>query len=267
MKNENRSYSDGQARFEQLVSLAIKVSDASGGINTSNRGIEATKIFTRLTLSAMTINSLLPGNGVNATDLWDVPSVATLTRAFIETAHRHLYLSESGLSNDESEFRLRLFYFHMNSEKYRLFKEGNANQKLLTEFEQKLPVAKEQIRESSFFLGLAKERANLVKAGKVDMHLSDEEIASRFSLVSGRFKSTYRLLSNHAHGAPFATFSQSNTRGRGLRNEVEEDYMFLFVMLLGQYLAKVVIAQVDMLSIGVVNQQDAGLMSAALDTA
>jgi hypothetical protein len=243
------SYPDTLATFEKLVCVAISFSDASGGIYTSNLGIEATKVYTRLTLSAMTINALLPGNCINRTKLWDFPSVATLTRTFLETCHRYLYLAEAGLSPDESEFRLKLFYYHMNSEKYRLYKEMSARHETLQDFESRLPTARAEIEASPVYAALHKHRADKVRSGHTEMHLTDEEVAARSNLAGGRFKSIYRLLSNHSHGSPFATFSQSNTRGRGVENDVERDYMTLSITLLDQYLSTVIVRQVQLLSL------------------
>lgn len=137
--------------YERLVVIAITFSDASGGINTSNLGIESTKIYTRLTLSAMTINAILPKKKINKTQLWDFPSVATLARAFIETCHHYLYLSQLGINESEAEFRLNLFYYHMNSEKYRLYNEFGAEKKVLEEFEAKLPQAKAKLLASPIY--------------------------------------------------------------------------------------------------------------------
>lgn len=81
------------------------------------------------------------------------------------------------------------------------------------------------------------------------MQFTDDEIADQFSLVGGHYKPIYRLLSNHCHGSPFATYSQSNERGRGFENEAEKDYMVLALQLLNQYLSRVIVSQVEPLSL------------------
>lgn len=229
--------------------IAITFSDASGGINTSNLGVESTKIYTRLVLSAMTINAILPKNKINKTQLWDFPSVATLARAFIETCHRYLYLSQPGINETEAEFRISLFFYHMNSEKYRLYNEFDAEKKVLEEFEAKLPQAKVKLLALPIYSALSKYKAEKIRRGNSAMHFTDDEIANQFSLVGGHFKPIYRLLSNHCHGSPFATYSQSNERGRGFENKAEKDYMVLALQLLNQYLSKVIISQVELLSL------------------
>lgn len=244
------SYSEELKIFGKLVVMAIAVSDKSGGIKTSTLGIEATKIYTRLTLSAMTINAILPGNSVNGHKLWDFPSVAILARAFLETTHRYLYLCIPGNSEEERRFRQKLHYFHMNSEKYRLYSELNPNHEWLPESEEKLPLDKAVSMESPTYSKLDKNTQEKVRSGKTEAHLTDQQIADEHQLALGQFKVIYRLLSNHSHGSPFATKSQSNQRRRGIENEAERDYLALVLLLLSRYLSKAIISQVKLLNLG-----------------
>jgi hypothetical protein len=249
MHPQKTEYREALKTFERLVRTAVVFSDASGGIDTTNLGIEATKLYTRITLSAITIDSILPENRVNGTSLWDFPSVAALARTFLETCHRYLYLSDRNLDTEDAKFRLKLYYFHMNSEKYRLYKEFGADQKVLTDFEKKLPEAQSALMASPIFSSLSKYMAEKVRRGNTDMHLSDNTIAEKYSLAGGRFKPIYRLLSTHSHGTPFATYSQSNERGRGFENEAEMSYITLIINLLNNYLAVVILSQAALLSL------------------
>lgn len=235
--------------FEQLIKMAVSVSDASGGINTSNLGIAATKAYTRITLSAITIGSILPMNQVTRTCLWDFPSVASLARTCLETCHRYLYLSEKDLTTEDAEFRLSLYYYHLNCEKYRLYREFGASQDILSDFQKKLPSAKAVLMASPVYASLSQYMANKVKEGKTGMHFSDEEIAERHALIGGRFKPIYRLLSNHVHGTSFATNSQSNIRGRGIENPADVGYITLSLHLLNDYLAVSILKQIELLSL------------------
>lgn len=243
------SYSEQIKIFERLVAMAVSVSDKSGGIQTTMLGIEATKIYTRLTLSAMTINAILPQNTINNHKLWDFPSTAILARAFFETTHRYLYLCIPGESEEEHKFRQKLHYYHMNLEKYKLYKELGSHPEWLPEFEKNLPLEKALLMESTIYKALDKNTQNKVRSGNTEMHLTDEQIANEYKLAFGKFKPIYRLLSNHTHGSPFATTSQSNQRGRGIENEVEKDLLAVTLMLLNRYISKVIISQVALLSL------------------
>lgn len=247
-ESDDFSYPDELRVYEGLIPQLVQVSDSSCGIDTTTVCIEGTKIYTRVVLSAMTIGAILPNNCVNHSELWDFPSVAILARSLIEAAHRYLYLIEPGISGEETVFRRKLHFYRINCEKYRLYSE-KGDSEILKEFEEKLPLAKAEIMESPVYLSLDKDRAKKVRSGNVDMHLSDAEVAKANNLINEHFGFYYRLLSNHSHGSPFATTSQSNTRGRGTENEAESFYLALTLRLLNRYLSKSLLSQVELLSI------------------
>jgi putative NIF3 family GTP cyclohydrolase 1 type 2 len=168
---------------------------------------------------------------------------------FMEVCHRYLYLSEGGLSTEDAAFRQSLYYYHLNAEKYKLYLQSDVAADTLKGFEEGLPESKAQLLEYPAYKALHKKRADDVRAGNVCMHLTDEEVSLRFGLMHGKFKQMYRLLSAHAHGAPFATSSQSDERGRGIENETETGYVYLALGVLQQYLSKAIVSQADMLSL------------------
>lgn len=247
-RDEELSYPDELHVYEQLIFHLVQVSDSSGGIDTSTIGIEGTKIYTRLVLGAMTIGAILPGNQANNSKLWDFPSVAILARSLFEATHRHLYLIEPGISEDESVFRRKLHFYRINCEKYRLYFERK-DLELLKEFEEKLPESKAQLMASPIYAGLDKNMAKKVRSGNTDMHLTEEEVASAYGLIKKHFGFYYRLLSIHSHGSPMATTAQSNTRGRGFENEAERFYLALVLSLLNRYLSKALLFQTELLSL------------------
>ncbi|WP_353113654.1 DUF5677 domain-containing protein [Salinisphaera dokdonensis] len=243
------NYSAELEAYERLVRSAVVVSDNAGNIPTTTLGIEATKIYTRITASVITIDRILPRNRLNNSDFWDFPSVATLSRTFIETCHRYFYVAEPGQSDEEQLFRRKLYFYHMNCEKYKLYKDIGYGPEVLGEFEVGLPEAKKELVDCSFYKKLKPHTRKKVRTGNSEMHLSNDEVAELYNLSFGRHKSMYRLLSNHAHGSPFATTSQSNERGRGFENAAERDYLSLCLMLLQRYLSRVVICQVNLLGL------------------
>ncbi|EHH2456387.1 hypothetical protein J7X56_004662, partial [Vibrio parahaemolyticus] len=148
---DEEHFKENSSLFKSLVSAAVDVSDKSGGILTSGQRIEATKIYTRLTLSAITIERILP----TTFGIWDFSSIAILARSFIETAHRYCYISEIDLSEDELEFRRKLYFFHANMERYRLYS-SQPEHEVLESFKVGFPQSKKEIVESTFFSSLPK---------------------------------------------------------------------------------------------------------------
>lgn len=76
---DEEHFKENSSLFKSLVGAAVDVSDKSGGILTSGQRVEATKIYTRLTLSAITIEHILP----TTFGIWDFSSIAILARSFI----------------------------------------------------------------------------------------------------------------------------------------------------------------------------------------
>lgn len=246
--DEEFSYDKELQRFEALMTHAVNVSDKSGGLDTDTIGIEGTKIYTRLILSAITMNSILPNNCVNCSPLWDFASFAVLARSFIESTHRYLYLTEPGITIEESEFRRKLYFYHLNCEKFKLYSESK-KEDVLTEFKEKLPIAKAELMATKIYVTLDKDVQKRVRSGNTEMHISDAEISKQNGLITEHYGFYYRILSNHAHGSPFATTSQSNSRGRGIKNEVESFYLALVLKLISKYLSKAVLVQIRLLSL------------------
>lgn len=255
-----KHYNEVLSTFRELVLAAINVSEMSGKINTSTLGVEATKIYTRLTLNCMTIQNVLP----NSSGIWDFPSLAVLIRSYIETSHRYFYLSEKGLSEDEAEFRRHLYFYHLNMEKFRLFS-TKPEHEILNEFKEKLPKALIEIKALPFFKELTKYYKNKITAGNADMHISDEIISRKNNLINDNFSFYYRLLSNHAHGSPFATTSQSDERGRGLKNEAELFYVTLIMNITNKYLSATIKQQIELLSLQQKCQNELSVVSRHFD--
>ncbi|MGP5565442.1 DUF5677 domain-containing protein [Vreelandella alkaliphila] len=255
---DEEHYEENSSLFLSLVDAAVDVSDKSGGILTSGQRIEATKIYTRLTLSALTIERILPSNS----GLWDFSSIAILARSFIETVHRYCYIAETDLSEDELEFRSRIYFFHVNMEKFRLYS-SQPGHEVLESFENGLPKSKKAIVESSFFCSLPKHWQNKIKSGYADMHISDELVSQRQGLIRENYSFYYRILSNHSHGSPLSTTSQSNIRGRGLKNDAEQFYITLTLQILNRYLSHVIDKQVELLSLEAKCQSSLNVAKAA----
>lgn len=242
------NYPEWLKLYKQLVEYLISTSDKSGGVQTESLYIESTKIFTRTVLSCMTINSIFPYNHINNNRLWDQSSIGTLTRSVLETMHRFLYLTEQGLSEEEKRFRLKLYYYHVNCEKYKMHK-GMQRSDYIEEFEQRLPQARLEIVRSDIYKKLEPNLKRKIRKGYTDMYKSDIEIAKQYGLIGDQFGFLYRLLSNHAHGAPFSVYSQSNDRGRGEENDIDRQYLILYLMALVQYISKIIPIQIDILKI------------------
>jgi hypothetical protein len=221
----------------------MDVSSAAGGIKTSARYIRATQLFTRLVVGTYSFVRLLPGNSItrDRSAFWDWPTVACVARNLTETYQIFYYLIDPGLAEEDVELRVNLMNLHLNSEKYRIYKEGRASQQVLATFEVGLPQDRTRLLQSPAFQRLPKELRNDLLKGKKAMHLSHSQIGESLPFMDRDFRWIYRLLSNHVHTTPFSFQAQSNERGRGDENDAERFYITLAIQVVLKYVTAAVL--------------------------
>lgn len=235
------------ARLDDLLGIAILVSDLVGGIKTTTRNIRATQLYTRLVAASLTFIRLLSGNkhATSEVEWWDWPSVGTLARGVIETYNAFFYIGVEKVPPSEVELRINLMHFHLNFEKYRLYRDWGKSDEELQDFIDGLPIDRERLKNNTVFQTLPEKQQTQLLKGKTPMHLSHHEINERAKIITNSFKPIYRLFSNQVHTTPLSFQSQSNTRGRGFENDAERFYITLATQVVIKYLANAVINMTD----------------------
>lgn len=150
------------------------------------------------------------------------------------------YVAVDEVSDDERNFRLNLLWFHLNNEKYKLYLDLKKTSRF-KEFEDNLPIEKQNLKEHPFLKPLSKEKAGKVLSGKESMYLTHKEISERINFNTEEFNTYYRLFSNHTHSSPLAYFTMSNERGSGKENEAELSYLTLTLHICIKYLSAVIL--------------------------
>lgn len=236
-------YDEELHTYGQLLGAAVSVSQTAGGIETETRYIRATQIFTRMVIIAYTFFRLLPGNPITRDKIehWDWPSVAGLARNFLEAYLHFFYIGVEDVTKDEIDFRMKAMWFHLNSEKYRIYKSGPTNPDL-SEFERNLPVEKRQIQEHPFFRQLNKEQRQRVLSAASPTYITKSQLMARLPFPSKELLWMYRHYSNEVHSTAFAFNSQSNERGRGDENLAERAYMIFASWLVRKYLSSAIMS-------------------------
>lgn len=242
-----KAYREELHTVEDLLGIAVKISGMCGGIMTSTRFIRAAQLYTRLVITLRSFVRLLPENKItnDREPFWDWGSVAAVARILVEIYHGFYYIGVEKLSEDEIDFRLGLMQLHLNSEKYRLYKEWGADRKVLGKFEVGLPKDRQRVKNTKFFNALPREKQSDLLKGKGVMHLSRQEIADRSNVLGTHFKPLYRLFSNQAHATPFAFQSQSNIRGRGLENPAERGYIMIAIQVVIRYISRAILEMAE----------------------
>lgn len=234
-----KSYIEKLRDIENYLDFAIDISDStSGKKNVPWKLVRAHQLYIRLTVTCLSFIRLLPQNRYLKTnfDFWDFPSVANIARNFIETYHVFYYIGVDKVTDEVTDFRLLIFNYHLNNEKYKLYKEFGAPIEDLKEFELKLPKAKGEIKNHKAFSGIEANRAKGILNGTEFMSMTHKEISDKIEFDTKEFRPMYRFLSNQTHSTPFSFFSQSNERGRGIENEPEVNYIVMCIDFVTKYL-------------------------------
>lgn len=248
MEAEKSLYFERLEIFQNFLDFAIDISDATAGIAVPERLVRVNQLYTRLTVTSLSIIHLLPFNRYFPSEFkfWDFFSVATLTRCLIENYHMLYYIGVEHISSQELDFRYKLLVFHLNHEKYKLYKDYNADKEVLSDFEMNIPIDRENLKSHPFFDQISKTKQEKVLSGNVAMYLSNKEISSRLHFRTDEFMPLYRLFSNHAHSSPYAYFSISNERGRGIENATEIGHLTVAIDVCIKYLTA---AMIDLLTL------------------
>ncbi|MCL1478513.1 MAG: hypothetical protein MH219_13780 [Marinobacter sp.] len=119
------SFRDEYKKYSKVLSATTNISLNQHGIDTDGRGVRAVKIFTRQTLSGMSLNSLLPKLSTERdpdSELWDLCSIASLSRNILEAYLVVYYSGTESISDEEAELRFFIGQLHRNREWYRIHK-------------------------------------------------------------------------------------------------------------------------------------------------
>lgn len=118
-----QTYIGKRREYRDLLRRAERVSRGSAGIpSTGNRMFWASIIFTRIVVTAKSINLLLPDP--KPREHWDFSAVASLVRNLLEAILVYNWLCGRSVKDDVREGRFILLYLHDYGSRRRLFPEN-----------------------------------------------------------------------------------------------------------------------------------------------
>jgi len=226
--------------IELLVKVVDKIQNISlnqGGIKTDGRGMRAMKIFTRQTLSAISLLKLLPFNK-DEDEFWDISSYASITRNIIECYLNLYYFGTENVSESEAELRFFLLQYHRNNEWFNIRKRTMEPSEY-EKFEEGLIEEKERLKNHPFLPFLDIDEKNKVLRG-YEIYKSKAFFETKL-IVCSDLKEHYRLLSNLVHLLPLSIERTNNINGRGLGSEADLNYFLICTMLSRKYLSATLI--------------------------
>jgi hypothetical protein len=103
-----KSYLEELIKYDKVLSVAILISQNQHGIDTTGRGVRAAKIFTRQALTGISLRNILPfpsDERDKEEELWDISSIASLSRNILEGFLSMFYFGTEIVSDEEAELR------------------------------------------------------------------------------------------------------------------------------------------------------------------
>ena len=238
LSEEELLFRNKAKQYYQVLNLTMDLSQNQHCIDTDGRGVRAIKIFTRQTLSAMSLSSILPKLSLDKdpdTELWDVSSIASITRNILEAYLAIFYSGIENISNEEAELRFFIGQLHRNREWYLVHKSQNSDIETLNEFKTGMKEQEERIKNHSYLSNLTNAQKNKALKGD-EMYYTKADFEKKARICS-ELRAEYQLLSNFVHPLPLSIERIDNDRGRGTSNVYDISYSLGCITIATKYLA------------------------------
>jgi len=195
-------YRDALRDFETLAKYAAYLSAATSGQRVTDwAATEASHIFAKLSLHALSIHRLVPSAQPTAaeSEIWDLSSICTLVRAVVDAYSTLHYIAADGVPNDERAFRHRLWIFHSELRRVEGLRLIGSKSPQLPALEADVKRLKAELKEDAFYRTLDPETQKRARKGGLALYLTNSQIAERAGIQPEYYKALYRYLSNYTH--------------------------------------------------------------------
>jgi len=203
-------YEQNLVCIEQLCKTAEILSKNTSGKTVDKWKIaEGTIIFYKIYLTSIALLKLLPHSCYYSPlpypELWDLSSVATLTRSLTETYHTFFYIAIERISDNESNFRQLLWEYHDICQRYRILKKNPKKSPEINKIEQSKNELRDKLINNTFYKTLSKDLRRKIKEGQKEIYLENREISKRAGINPNFFSMSFTYCSNHVHTSGFST--------------------------------------------------------------
>ena len=218
------SYTEIKSHFQNLVKRAERVSRGSGGLPCAgNQMFHASVLFTRLAVTAMSIERLLPAP--KRGEHWDFSAVASLIRNLSELYLLYYWLCEDAVDDGVRNGRIILLQLHDFGSRIKAF-HGDARPDGGDEVFNDLV---NRFGANPYLATFdAKRRKEALKGTKTPF--IQDELLDRMGVYKDNFRMMYRFLSQHTHTGPISFYRMvEQDRGTGVETRLEKIYMIIAI--------------------------------------
>jgi len=195
--------------LEHITGTAMTLS-----LETQNREVDSRRkqycsyIFGKLIMHAIAVLLVRPNIERQLdkyeSDLWDISSLATLTRAIVDSYYVFFYLGLDQASEDELEFRFHLWDYHGEKQRFDMLKKLKSLDPSMGKLENEVGDLKNKVIQNTFYQSLDPTKQRKIKKGEIAILYSNSELSDRLGINSDYYKAIYNDLSAYIHGYPYA---------------------------------------------------------------
>jgi len=197
--------------LETISFCALKISGRTEGRQVESwHTMMASLAFARLALNSLSILRLSPGSSLylaGSYQVWDLPSVSSLSRNLIETYLALHYFTRTSLPADELQLRKDVWRYHETCERMKMLRAGVPNSVGLPKLQDSASKLKYELTQNSLFKALPEDRRRRVLQGEIAKLETNRQLCVSAGVSEGYYDSIFKYGSNHTHSSPFS-FSQ-----------------------------------------------------------
>lgn len=230
---------DLHSNFDLIAEIGYDLSQHFDGVNTDDRRKKvSTYYLAKVIPECMSLLKIVPKSRLKKGQVFDFPSICSISRNLIEASNLHWYYCVESISPEEEKFRFLLYDYHDNRTVYRLGIFLGDTPEELSSVEREKEQILSSVDQSPIFQALGDEDKRQIVKGRKCAHLSHEQIAKRRGLDVDHFNGIYKLLSSNVHSTPAALSSMvySKVSGRSL----ELAYMGLLLTYVPAFVADMI---------------------------
>ena len=204
--------------FETLCLAAMRISGETQDRPAADwRNPMASLVFSRIALNGASILRITPESRfcsqiavpelspeVAAIQVWDLPSVAALSRNLAEAYLTLHYLAQPACPAAEAAFRQKVWFYHEACERLQMLQCAVPDSPSVPVLEQEVARQRQGVEQDAGFHQLVEGRRRKVANGKLAKLLTNEELCLSAGVNPSYYNSMFKYGSNHTHSSPFS---------------------------------------------------------------
>lgn len=209
MGDEPKTYDDVRSDLLFLSRLACRLSLAAAGKPIKEWSVEqASHVFTKICVHSVSVIRLAPRVAERGSptqdEIWDLPSICTITRSLIDSVFVMRYLAIESVSSEEREFRELSWHYHERRKRIELVALLKPTSELIDKLKLEADTMLVRLRGHPQYALLTCDKQKQLRKACLPIHRTNSDLCEESGISASYYKVAYRFLSNYVHTHPYA---------------------------------------------------------------